>query len=104
MHVRVVTATNRADDVRERTWHLHPPSLRALGEHAHVRVLPMARRRVLLFLKPFDVYPPRQCAGSAASFPTSLSPPPSQLRATNPKVLPLSHPLSILAVLLNMPV
>ena len=64
----------------------------------------MARRRVLLFLKPFDVYPPRPCAGSAASYPTSLSPPPSQLRAANPKVLPLSHPLSILAVLLNMPV
>ncbi|KAG2642953.1 probable NADH kinase isoform X1 [Panicum virgatum] len=47
----------------------------------------MARRRVLLFLKPFDVYPPRPCAGSAASYPTSLSPPPSQLRAANPKVL-----------------
>ncbi|PUZ70413.1 hypothetical protein GQ55_2G228000 [Panicum hallii var. hallii] len=48
----------------------------------------MARRRVLLFLKPFDVYPPRPCAGSAASFPTSSSsPPPSQPRAANPKVL-----------------
>ncbi|RLN35234.1 hypothetical protein C2845_PM03G32380 [Panicum miliaceum] len=47
----------------------------------------MARRRVLLFLKPFDVYPPRPCAGPAASFPTSSSPPPSQPRAANPKVL-----------------
>ncbi|CAL5074715.1 unnamed protein product [Urochloa decumbens] len=43
----------------------------------------MARRRVLLFLKPFDVYPPRSCAGAAASSPAS-SPPP---RAANPKVL-----------------
>ncbi|CAN6224184.1 unnamed protein product [Urochloa humidicola] len=46
----------------------------------------MARRRVLLFLKPFDVYPPRPCAGAAVSSPAS-SPLPSQPRAANPKVL-----------------
>ena len=38
MHVRVFTATSRADDVRARTRHLHPPIPRALGEHAHVDV------------------------------------------------------------------
>nr|CAB3453188.1 unnamed protein product [Digitaria exilis] len=48
----------------------------------------MARRRVLLFLKPFDVFPPRPYAGAAASSPTpALSPPPPELRATNPKIL-----------------
>jgi hypothetical protein len=43
----------------------------------------MARRRVLLFLKPFDVYPPRPYAGAAASSP------PSQPSAANPKVIHL---------------
>ncbi|KAF0914776.1 hypothetical protein E2562_031382 [Oryza meyeriana var. granulata] len=43
----------------------------------------MALRRVLLFLKPFDVYPPRPLAG--ASSPTSA--PPLPLRVSNPKVL-----------------
>jgi hypothetical protein len=33
----------------------------------------MARRRVLLFLKPFDVYPPRPLAGASLS----TSPPPA---------------------------
>ncbi|KAM0825264.1 hypothetical protein ACQ4PT_069677 [Festuca glaucescens] len=40
----------------------------------------MARRSVLLFLKPFDVYPPRLLA--SASFPTFPLP-----RAANPKIL-----------------
>uniref|UniRef100_A0ACD5XR94 Uncharacterized protein n=1 Tax=Avena sativa TaxID=4498 RepID=A0ACD5XR94_AVESA len=44
----------------------------------------MARRRVLLFLKPFDVYPPRPLAGT--SFPT-FPPPPPPPRAANPKIL-----------------
>ena len=73
MHVRVVTATNRADDVRERTWHLHPPTLRALGEHAHVRVLPMARRRA-----DSDGVPAvgRTPAAGVRSCPLKLSSPP----------------------------
>jgi hypothetical protein len=51
----------------------------------------MVRRRVLLFLKPFDVYPPRPCAG--ASLPT-VPPPPPPPRAANPKVrTSLAHPL-----------
>ncbi|KAK3133142.1 hypothetical protein QOZ80_6AG0532900 [Eleusine coracana subsp. coracana] len=45
----------------------------------------MARRRVLLFLKPFDVYPPRSCAGASASSATSSLP--TQPRAANPKIL-----------------
>uniref|UniRef100_A0A0D9XCQ6 NADH kinase n=1 Tax=Leersia perrieri TaxID=77586 RepID=A0A0D9XCQ6_9ORYZ len=45
----------------------------------------MALRRVLLFLKPFDVYPPRPLSASSSS-PTS-APPPPLLRVSNPKVL-----------------
>lgn len=45
----------------------------------------MARRRVLLFLKPFDVYPPRPYVGAAASSPTSAPSSLPQPRAANPK-------------------
>uniref|UniRef100_A0A453KMW0 Uncharacterized protein n=2 Tax=Aegilops tauschii subsp. strangulata TaxID=200361 RepID=A0A453KMW0_AEGTS len=53
--------------------------------------VPMARRRVLLYLKPFDVYPPRPLSGaSSLTFP----PPPPPPRAANPKVrTSLAHPL-----------
>jgi hypothetical protein len=52
---------------------------------------PMARRHVLLFLKPFDVYPPRPCAGAS---PSSLNTsPPTLPRAAIPKVAPLSFSL-----------
>jgi hypothetical protein len=54
----------------------------------------MARRRVLLFLKPFDVYPPRPYVGAAASSPTSAPSSLPQPRAANPKVAPLSLLLS----------
>lgn len=47
----------------------------------------MARRRVLLFLKPFDVYPPRPYVGAASSSPTSAPSSLPQPRAANPKVL-----------------
>jgi hypothetical protein len=55
---------------------------------------PMAGRRVLLFLKPFDVYSPRPCAGASPSSPNTS--PPMLPRAANPKVAPLSFSLSFL--------